>query len=102
MGIKIAKRLGLALPTILGVSFILFFLMAVLPGDPTTTLLPDDAPKEVRLALRRDMGLDKPVPVRYVRWLKDVAHGNLGYSRQRRRDVSELIATAWQNTAVLA
>jgi peptide/nickel transport system permease protein len=102
MSAKIAKRLALGFPTILGVSFILYFLMAVLPGDPTTALLPDDAPKEAKLALRHELGLDRPLPVRYVRWLNDVAHGNLGYSRQRRRDVSELIATAWQNTAVLA
>src|SRR6478672_2287855 len=102
MGPKIAKRLMLGIPTILGISFILYFLMGVLPGDPTTSLLPDDAPKEVRAALRKEMGLDQPLPVRYARWLNDVAHGNLGYSRQRRRDVSELISTAWQNTAILA
>jgi peptide/nickel transport system permease protein len=102
MGAKIATRLLLGIPTIIGVSFILYFLMNILPGDPTTNLLPDDAPKEAREALRKEMGLDKPLVIRYANWLGDVVQGDLGYSRHRRRDVSELIGTAWKNTAVLA
>jgi peptide/nickel transport system permease protein len=102
VGSKVAKRLLLAVPTIFGVSLILYFLMSVLPGDPTAALLPDDATKEARDALRHQLGLDQPIPVRYVNWLKGVAHGDLGYSRQRHRDVSELVARAWQNTAILA
>jgi peptide/nickel transport system permease protein len=102
VGSKVAKRLLLAVPTIFGVSLILYFLMSVLPGDPTAALLPDDATKEARDALRHQLGLDQPIPVRYVNWLNGVAHGDLGYSRQRHRDVSELVARAWQNTAILA
>jgi peptide/nickel transport system permease protein len=102
MTATIAKRLALGVPTILGVTFILYFVMAILPGDPVTTLLPDNAPLEARLALRKQLHLDKPLVVRYALWLDDAAHGNLGYSIQRRRDVRELIGTAWQNTAILA
>jgi peptide/nickel transport system permease protein len=102
MGTRIAKRLLLAVPILLGVSFILYFLMSVLPGDPTAALLPADAPPQARIELRKQLGLDQPVIVRYARWLGGVLHGNLGYSLQRHRDVSDLIGTAWPNTAVLA
>lgn len=99
---KLVKRLTIGIPTLLGVSFILFYLMSILPGDPVAGLLPDDAPQEARDELRREMGLDRPILVRYASWLGDTLQGEMGYSRQRRRDVSELIGQAWKNTASLA
>jgi peptide/nickel transport system permease protein len=98
----IARRLGMAVPTLLGVSILIWLLLSILPGDPIATLLPSDATPADRAALAQSLGLDKPLPVRYVIWLGDVAHGNFGYSPYRRRDVSSLISAAWKNTAVLA
>jgi peptide/nickel transport system permease protein len=98
----IARRLGMAVPTLLGVSILIWLLLSILPGDPIATLLPSDATPADRAALAQSLGLDKPLPVRYVIWLGDVAHGNFGYSPYRRRDVSALISAAWKNTAVLA
>jgi peptide/nickel transport system permease protein len=48
------------------------------------------------------LGLDQPPPIRYIRWLGDLSHGDLGYSPFRRRNVADLIAAAWENTAILA
>jgi peptide/nickel transport system permease protein len=98
----IARRLGMAIPTLLGVSIMIWLLLSILPGDPLAALLPSDATPADRAALAHNLGLDKPLPIRYVIWLGDVAHGNFGYSPYRRRDVSDLISAAWKNTAVLA
>ncbi len=98
----IARRLGMAIPTLLGVSILIWLLLSILPGDPIATLLPADATPADRAALAESLGLNRPLPIRYVIWLGDVAHGNFGYSPYRRRDVSDLIASAWKNTAVLA
>lgn len=102
MLLVIARRLGMALPTLLGVSILIWLLLSSLPGDPLAALLPQDATPDDRARLAADMGLDRPLPVRYVSWLGDVLQGDLGYSPFRRRDVAELIGQAWMNTAVLA
>ncbi len=102
MLLMLVRRLGLAVPTLLGVTVVIFLLMNVLPGDPLAGILAPDATAADRTALAHSMGLDKPLPVRYVSWLNDVAHGRLGYSPYRRRDVSELLGQAYSNTIRLA
>ena len=96
------RRLGMAIPTLLGVSLLIWLLLSILPGDPLAGLLAPDASPQDRDRLEAEMGLDQPLPVRYVRWMGDVMTGEFGYSPFRRRDVSELISSAWQNTAILA
>ena len=96
------RRLGMAIPTLLGVSVVIFLLMSVLPGDPLAGLLAQDATPADRAALQRSLGLDAPLAVRYVRWLGDVMHGDFGYSPYRKRDVAELLGTAFANTVQLA
>ena len=96
------RRLGMAVPTLLGVSLLIWLLLSILPGDPLAGLLAPDATPEDRTRLEHELGLDQPLPVRYVQWMGDMASGDFGYSPFRRREVSELISSAWQNTAVLA
>ena len=96
------RRLGMAIPTLLGVSLLIWLLLSILPGDPLAGLLAPDASPQDRERLEAELGLDQPLPVRYVRWMGDVMTGEFGYSPFRRRDVSELISSAWQNTAILA
>ena len=62
------RRLGLAIPTLLGVSVVIFLLMSVLPGDPLAGLLAQDATAADRAALTHSLDLT-PLAVRYVRWL---------------------------------
>src|SRR5918911_837999 len=102
MTLMLLRRLGMAIPTLLGVSVVIFLLMSVLPGDPLAGLLAQDATAADRAALQRSLGLDAPLAVRYVRWLGDVMHGDFGYSPYRKRDVAELLGTAFANTVQLA
>src|SRR5262249_14248490 len=102
MTMMLLRRLGMAIPTLLGVSVVIFLLMSVLPGDPLAGLLAQDATLADRAALTPSLGLDAPLAVRYVRWLGDVLHGDFGYSPYRKRDVSELLGTAFSNTVQLA
>lgn len=98
----IGRRIALAIPTLLGVTVLVFLLMQVLPGDASAGLLGPDASAADVKAVHHELGLDKPLPVRYGEWLGNVAHGDLGYSLLRRRPISELLSQAWSNTVMLA
>ncbi len=96
------RRIGLAVPILVGVSIIVFLLMTVVPGSPEAGLVPEDATPAERQAIRDQLGLDDPIPVRYIEWAGAALQGDLGYSEQRRRDVADLLGQAWGNTFVLA
>jgi len=98
----IAKRLLLALPTLFLVSVIVFGLIRLVPGDPAQVLLGEDADKDSIAAMRAEMGLNRPLLVQYVHWLGQSLRGNLGKSIATGEDVSELIATRFQVSAVVA
>jgi len=88
------RRLLIAVPTVLGISVVLFSILALAPGDPFEELaLNPDIPVEVRLQLRHQFGLDDPLPIRYLRWLTAMLRGEWGYSFASRVDVVALI---WQ------
>src|SRR5262244_2625104 len=92
MGSYLIRRLLIAIPSLLGISVILFTVLALAPGDPFQELATNPAvPPEVRTALRVKFGLDDPVPVRYVRWITAMAHGDWGFSFVSRVDVDKLI-----------
>lgn len=98
----VVQRTLQAIPTLFGVTILIWLLLSILPGDPLAGLLPQDATPEDRVALEQRLGFDDPLPVRYITWVGDVAQGDFGYSPFRRRDVSDLISDAWANTAILA
>ena len=102
MAMTIVTRLLMAIPTLFSVSIVIFALTYLLPGDPLVALLPPDAQPKDREVLAKQIGLDKPAPVRYLNWLKDLTRGDLGYSYTRKRDIAGLIGTAFQNTVKLA
>ena len=88
----IFRRLLIALPSILGISVVLFTVLALAPGDPLGELVTNpNVPAEVRLALRAKFGLDDPVYVRYLRWLVSMLQGDWGFSFVSRVDVDRLI-----------
>ena len=92
MGHYLLRRLLIAIPSLLGISVVLFTVLALAPGDPFEELATNPAvPPEVRAALRIKFGLDDPVPVRYVRWLTAMAQGDWGFSFVSRVDVDKLI-----------
>ncbi len=88
----IVRRILFAIPVFLGASIALFLLLYVLPGDPATFVLGDSATPVQLASLRHTLGLDRPVPVQYVLWLRNLLHGNLGNSLVNDYPVSRLIA----------
>ena len=92
MGYYILRRLLIAIPSLLGISVVLFTVLALAPGDPFEELATNPAvPPEVRMALRAKFGLDDPIAVRYVRWITAMSQGDWGYSFVSRINVDELI-----------
>ncbi len=92
MGSYILRRLLLTLPSILGISVVLFTVLALAPGDPFEELATNpNVPSEVRQMLRAKFGLDDPVWQRYFRWLFAMMQGDWGYSFLSRVDVDTLI-----------
>ncbi len=88
----VLRRLLIAIPTLIAMSFILFMVLALAPGDPLSQFAANPAvPTEVRENIKRSLGLDQPVPVRYVRWLSSAVRGDLGYSFASRIPVTSLI-----------
>lgn len=86
------RRLLVTIPTLLGISVVLFSILALAPGDPFEELaLNPNIPAEVRLNLRQQFGIDDPIPVRYLRWLTSMLRGDWGYSFVSRVDVDALI-----------
>jgi peptide/nickel transport system permease protein len=78
---RVGRRLLASIPALLGVVVVTFTLMRVLPGDPAVFFASGpSAGKEEIEELRRTMGLDKPIPVQLLRYLGDLAHGDLGRS----------------------
>ena len=98
MGAYVLRRLLIALPSLLGISVILFTVLALAPGDPFEELATNpNVPPEVRLQLRASLGLDDPVWQRYLHWLTSMLKGDWGFSFVSRIDVDQLI---WQRLPV--
>jgi len=86
------RRFLITIPTLIGISLVLFTVLAMAPGDPFEELaLNPNIPAEVGLNLRQQFGLDDPIPVRYVRWFSSMLRGDWGYSFASRVDVDRLI-----------
>jgi peptide/nickel transport system permease protein len=96
------RRMMMAIPILLGVTVIVFLLVNVLPGDPAAAILGDNATPAAVAQIRHQLGLDQPLPVRYLHWLGRIVSGDLGYSPYRQRPVADLLAQAWVNTLALA
>ena len=92
MGNYLLRRLLIAVPSLLGISVVLFVILAIAPGDPFGELATNPAvPPEVRMMLRAKFGMDDPILVRYVRWLLAMLQGDWGFSFVSRVNVDELI-----------
>jgi peptide/nickel transport system permease protein len=88
----ILRRLMIAIPSLLGISVVLFVVLALAPGDPFSELATNpNVPPEVQAALRAKFGLDDPIYLRYLHWLNAMLHGDLGFSFVSRMDVDTLI-----------
>jgi peptide/nickel transport system permease protein len=92
MGRYLVRRLLIAIPSLIGISVVLFTVLALAPGDPFEELATNpNVPAAVRAALRVKFGLDDPIAIRYLRWLTAMLHGDWGFSFVSRIDVDVLI-----------
>jgi peptide/nickel transport system permease protein len=92
MGAYLLRRILAAIPVLLGISLVLFTLLAMAPGDPFGELATNpNVPPEVRMNLRKQFGLDDPIAVRYGKWFTSMVQGNWGFSFVSRVDVDVLI-----------
>ncbi|MFC7696961.1 MULTISPECIES: ABC transporter permease [Bradyrhizobium] len=88
----VLRRLLIAIPSLLGISLVLFVVLALAPGDPFSELATNpNVPPEVALALRAKFGLDDPIYLRYLHWLNAMLHGDWGFSFVSRMNVDTLI-----------
>jgi len=96
------RRILQAIPLLVGILTLTFVLMHLAPGDPTATYLTDNVSPEVVEQTRARLGLDQPVPVQYVKWIKAFATGDFGRSYvSGEPEVRDVIAAALPNTLLL-
>lgn len=98
----ILKRLLLLTVVIVGVSFLVFFVLDLAPGDAALQILGDEATPESLEELREEMGLNDPLLVRYGRYMWNLLRGDLGYSYKYREDVIVLFKQRIGATMLLA
>ena len=98
----IARRLLGAIPLVLGIATIIFFVVNLAPGDPADRFSSPTMSAEAREQVRVNMGLDQPIHIRYVRWLGALAQGDLGVSFSRNRPVVDIIQELLPNTLLLS
>ncbi|MDR7428426.1 MAG: ABC transporter permease [Armatimonadota bacterium] len=98
----VGRRLLLLLPVLLGVLTVVFVLMRAVPGDPARLIAGPEATQTELEAVRREWGLDAPLPVQYLQYLSRVARGDLGESIRSRRPVTVELAARFPNTLRLA
>ena len=102
MGAFALKRLGALIITMLAVSIMIFAAFEWTPGQVASKMLgPFATPEQIELKTK-ELGLDRPAPVRYVEWVGNVLHGNLGYSTYFKTDVNNVIWDRLGNTLILA
>ena len=99
----ILKRLLLSVPTFLGVTVAVYFLMSLAPGSPLDAFLSVPGITDAELnRIKESLGLDKPVFMQYYHWLVNILKGNFGYSFSGGRPVINLIADRLPATLMLA
>jgi peptide/nickel transport system permease protein len=96
-----ARRLLGAIPVLLGVSFVVFFAMQLVPGDIAKALLGPLATEQTVEEFRHYLGLDQPLIVQYGKWLWHALHGDLGRSFSNNMPVTDLLGERLKNSAIL-
>lgn len=101
MGPHVVRRLIAALPVVLGVMIVSFLMLHLAPGDPAVVIAGADATPEAVAAVRAQLGLDRPLPERFLTYLRKVVRGDLGHSLVSRKPVAEEIRRVFGPTLQL-
>lgn len=89
------------IPVIIGVTFLVYFILGLTPGDPATLITGGEADAETVARVREELGLDDPIIVQYGRYMWDLLHGDMGQSWQTKKDVFQSVASVVPNTLKL-
>lgn len=101
IGTFVLKRLLLIIPTLIGVTLITFTISRIVPGDPARLAAGAQGTQEMYEQLRKEFGLDDPLPVQYAHYLSDLVHGDWGRSMLTRRAVLDDLKVYWPATLEL-
>ncbi len=96
------RRILAVFPVLLGISVLVFLVMALIPGDPAQAILGPYATPENLARLRDELGLDKPMPLQFVGWLSDIVQGDFGRSYSLDRPVIDEVLERLGPTLLLA
>jgi peptide/nickel transport system permease protein len=102
MGKYIIRRILISIPVLIGVVFIIFVMLNVIPGDPVTVMMNEHIKPDIIETMRHNMHLDDPFLVRFYKYLAGALHGDLGESYKMNRPVNSLIFMEFPNTLLLA
>jgi peptide/nickel transport system permease protein len=97
----ILRRLLQTIPIMFGVSIIIFVIVHLTPGNPYAYLIGPKVDPTLKQRLMQDMGFNDPIPLQYVRWLKQTVSGNFGYSLRTGKPVLEMVMQKMPNTLIL-
>lgn len=98
----VLKRLLMLIPVIVGVTFIVFFILNLSPGDPASIILGEQATAEALEMKREELGLNDPIFVRYGNYMLGLVQGDLGTSYKNNLDVWDQVMERFPNTFILA
>ena len=98
----VLKRLVMLIPVLIGVTFLVYFIISLSPGDTAAMLAGEDADAATIEALRHELGLDQPVIVQYAKYMLNLLQGDMGNSYKTGRPVTNMIISCFPNTAKLA
>ncbi|MBR5268145.1 MAG: ABC transporter permease [Lachnospiraceae bacterium] len=98
----VIKRLVMLIPVLIGVTFLVYFIISLSPGDTAAMLAGEDADAATIEALRHELGLDQPVIIQYARYMLNLLQGDMGNSYKTGRPVTNMIVSCFPNTAKLA
>lgn len=98
----ILRRLLIMIPVLIGLTMVVFLLVNVLPGDTARIIAGDYANEETVESIRQAYGLDKPIHIQYINYIKNLLNGDLGRSYHSRRDIASEIANVFPKTIQLA
>lgn len=98
----VIKRILMMIPVLIGVSFLVFLILAVSPGDPTRMILGQQASEEAIVAMREELGLNNNLFVRYFDYMADVLQGDFGVSWKTKLEVLPQVLGYFPNTLILS
>ena len=97
----VSKRLLASVIVLMGMMFLVMLIMELIPGDPAALMLGENATQEMVDTLRSQLGLDRPLLPRYLEYIWNIAHGDLGRSIREMAPVSALLKETWPETLKL-